>query len=38
VLGEPEHILRARLVLAKAARQVLANGLALLGITAPERM
>ena len=38
VLGEPEHILRARLVLAKTARQVLANGLALLGITAPERM
>ena len=38
VLGEPEHILRARLVLAKAARQVIANGLALLGITAPERM
>ena len=38
VLGEPEHILRARLVLARAARQVLANGLALLGITAPERM
>ncbi len=38
VLGEPEHILRARLVLVKAARQVLANGLALLGITAPERM
>ena len=38
VLGEPEHILRARLVLAKAARQVLANGLALLGITSPERM
>ena len=38
VLGEPEHILRARLVLAKAARQVLANGLTLLGITAPERM
>jgi arginyl-tRNA synthetase len=38
VLGEPEHILRARLVLAKASRQVLANGLTLLGITAPERM
>ncbi|MFA6168126.1 MAG: arginine--tRNA ligase [Gemmatimonadaceae bacterium] len=38
VLGEPAHILRARLVLAKASRQVLANGLALLGITAPERM
>jgi len=38
VLGEPEHILKARLVLAKAARQVLANGLGLLGISAPERM
>ncbi|MDQ8153526.1 MAG: arginine--tRNA ligase [Gemmatimonadota bacterium] len=38
VLGEPEHILRARLALAKAARQTLANGLLLLGISAPERM
>ncbi len=38
VLGEPEHILKARLVLAKAARQVLANGLGILGISAPERM
>ncbi|MBI2408047.1 MAG: arginine--tRNA ligase [Gemmatimonadetes bacterium] len=38
VLGEPEHILRARLVLAKSARQVLANGLSLLGISAPDRM
>ena len=38
VLGEPEQIQRARLVLAKAARQVLANGLAVLGISAPERM
>lgn len=36
VLGEPEE--RARLVLAAAVRQVLANGLALLGITAPDRM
>ncbi|HET7456336.1 MAG TPA: arginine--tRNA ligase [Gemmatimonadaceae bacterium] len=38
VLGEPEPIMRARLVLARAAQVVLANGLALLGITAPERM
>jgi len=38
VLGEPEDILQARLALAKAARQVLANGLALLGISAPDRM
>ena len=36
VLGEPEEA--ARLVLARAARQVLANGLTLLGIGAPERM
>ncbi|MEK6611242.1 MAG: arginine--tRNA ligase [Gemmatimonadota bacterium] len=38
VLNEPEHVTKARLVLAKAARQVLANGLALLGISAPDRM
>jgi arginyl-tRNA synthetase len=38
VLNEPEPITQARLVLAKAARIVLHNGLALLGITAPERM
>ena len=38
VLNEPEAITRARLVLAKAARIVLHNGLALLGIGAPERM
>jgi arginyl-tRNA synthetase len=36
VLGEPEET--ARLVLARAVRQVLANGLTLLGIRAPERM
>ncbi len=36
VLGEPEE--HARLVLARAVRQVLANGLTLLGISAPERM
>lgn len=36
VLGEPEEA--ARLVLARAVRQVLANGLTLLGINAPERM
>jgi len=28
----------ARLILANATRQVLANGLAVLGVTAPERM
>jgi arginyl-tRNA synthetase len=38
VLNEPEPIMRARLVLARAAQLVIRNGLALLGITAPERM
>jgi arginyl-tRNA synthetase len=38
VLGEPDHIMHARLVLARAARIVLQNGLNVLGITAPERM
>ena len=38
VLNEPEPITRARLVLARAARMVLRNGLELLGITAPDRM
>ncbi|MGH7547206.1 MAG: arginine--tRNA ligase [Gemmatimonadales bacterium] len=36
VLDEPQEA--ARLVLAAAVRQVLANGLRLLGITAPDRM
>jgi arginyl-tRNA synthetase len=38
VLGEPDHIMHARLVLAKAARIVLVNALSVLGISAPERM
>jgi arginyl-tRNA synthetase len=38
VLNEPEAIQNARLVLARAARIVLRNGLSLLGIAAPERM
>jgi arginyl-tRNA synthetase len=38
VLNEPEPIMWARLVLARAAKQVLRNGLELLGISAPERM
>ncbi len=38
VLNEPEPIMGARLVLARAAQLVLRNGLALLGITAPDRM
>lgn len=36
VLGEPQEL--PRLILARAARQVLANGLTLLGIHAPDRM
>jgi len=36
VLGERQEA--ARLVLARAVRQVLANGLTLLGISAPDRM
>jgi len=38
VLNEPEEITRARLVLARAARMVLRNGLTILGISAPDRM
>jgi len=38
VLGEPAPVERARLMLARAAQLVLANGLTLLGIAAPERM
>jgi arginyl-tRNA synthetase len=38
VLGEPQAVEHSRLVLARAARQVLANGLALLGLSAPDRM
>jgi arginyl-tRNA synthetase len=38
VLGEPERVERARLMLARAAQLVLATGLTLLGIAAPERM
>jgi arginyl-tRNA synthetase len=37
-VGEPADIERARLLLARAARIVLGNGLRLLGITAPDRM
>jgi arginyl-tRNA synthetase len=35
---ETTDLHRARLVLVAATRQVLANGLALLGVGAPERM
>ena len=38
VLNEPEPIMSARLVLARATQIVLRNGLNLIGITAPERM
>src|SRR5439155_11525171 len=38
VLNEPEPLMRARLVLARASQRVLRNGLNLLGIKAPERM
>jgi arginyl-tRNA synthetase len=38
VLDEPEPIMRARLLLARAAQLTLATGLRLLGCTAPERM
>ena len=38
IKGEADDILNARLKLADAARSVLKNGLALLGVEAPERM
>lgn len=38
VLGEASNVQHARLLLARASRQVLANGLTLLGISAPDRM
>jgi arginyl-tRNA synthetase len=37
-LVDDEDLKRARLALVAATRQVLANGLALLGVSAPERM
>ena len=38
IVGEAEDVAAARLRLAQAARTVLANGLAVLGISAPDRM
>ncbi len=38
IIGEAEGVAKARLVLADATRQVLANGLGVLGIGAPESM
>jgi arginyl-tRNA synthetase len=37
-VGEPAETEAARLLLTRAARIVLANGLSLLGISAPDRM
>jgi arginyl-tRNA synthetase len=37
-VGETPDIEQARLLLTRSARIVLANGLALLGISAPDRM
>ncbi|MDX1586334.1 MAG: arginine--tRNA ligase, partial [Balneolaceae bacterium] len=38
ILGEDEKLVQARAALAKAVAQVLANGLGILGISAPEQM
>jgi arginyl-tRNA synthetase len=38
VLGVAPELSQARLVLARAAQIVIANGLRILGVTAPERM
>ncbi|PAU94842.1 arginine--tRNA ligase [Aliifodinibius salipaludis] len=38
ILGEEEELVQARSALAKATAQVLANGLEILGISAPEKM
>jgi arginyl-tRNA synthetase len=38
LLVEEESVKRARLALAGAVRQILRNGLALLGVSAPDRM
>lgn len=38
ILGEEEELVQARSALAKATAQVLANGLGILGISAPEKM
>ena len=38
ILGEEEELVQARATLAKAVAQVLANGLGILGISAPEQM
>ena len=38
VVGVPEPLMRARLVFVRAIQIVLANGLAILGVSAPDRM
>lgn len=38
IIGEEEPLAKARLALAEATRQTLANGLGILGVSAPERM
>jgi arginyl-tRNA synthetase len=38
ILGEKEELVQARSAIAKATAQVLANGLGILGISAPEQM
>ena len=38
IKGEERELAKARLKLADSARSVLANGLGLLGVTAPEKM
>ena len=38
VLNEPEQIMHARLLLARAAQIVMRNGLTLLGVSTPDRM
>ena len=38
VLNEPEQIMQARLLLARAAQIVIRNGLTLLGVSTPDRM
>jgi len=38
IIGEDDILMQARATLAQAAAQVLANGLEILGITAPDRM
>lgn len=38
IVGEAEPVMKSRLYLALATRQVLKNGFRILGISAPERM